>query len=475
MSIQVENGSTNAQLTITNGAANIKDVTPREAGFSALIAESDAGTVTGTRKLRELEASEDFRLRVGVDSILWQDAFHYSSVNARRYRIVNSGMTIIQAGGFLILNSNNSVTANQFVNLRTARTFPIFGSYSLYCQFDALVINSAASNVFGEVGLGYSTQGNVPTDGAFFRWGINGTLKGVVVNNNVAVETAEITLPPDNETHQYLIVVGDKSVHFWIDQVLVGTIELLVNVSGAGSVLIAEQPFMARMFVNGVPTAAKRIQIANLNISLGDANITRSWATTMAGMELGSYQSIPGAAATQTAQWANSAAPANATLSNTAAGYTTLGGQFSFAAVAGAETDYALFAFQIPVGSVAQPGKNLIIRNIRIDTFNTGAAVATTGHVLMWALGVGSTLANLATVDNGNTGVTSPVRIPLGVQSMPVGAAIGYRAETIDVNLDAAVYVPNGTFVHVILRMPIATATASQVIRGIVHINGFYE
>ena len=48
----------------------------------------------------------------------------------------------------------------------------------------------------------------------------------------------------------------------------------------------------------------------------------------------------------QAAQWANSAAPASAALSNTAAGYATLGGLFQFAAVAGAATDYALFGFQ---------------------------------------------------------------------------------------------------------------------------------
>lgn len=47
----------------------------------------------------------------------------------------------------------------------------------------------------------------------------------------------------------------------------------------------------------------------------------------------------------------NSTAPTSATLSNTAAGYTTLGGRFQFAAVAGAATDYALFGFQVPAGS----------------------------------------------------------------------------------------------------------------------------
>jgi hypothetical protein len=43
------------------------------------------------------------------------------------------------------------------------------------------------------------------------------------------------------------------------------------------------------------------------------------------------------------------------------------------------------------------------------------------------------------------------------------------------VNLDAPLYVAAGTFVHVILRMPVGTATASQIIRGLVMINGYFE
>jgi hypothetical protein len=43
------------------------------------------------------------------------------------------------------------------------------------------------------------------------------------------------------------------------------------------------------------------------------------------------------------------------------------------------------------------------------------------------------------------------------------------------VNLDAPLYVAAGTFAHVILRMPVATATASQIIRGLVMINGYFE
>lgn len=41
------------------------------------------------------------------------------------------------------------------------------------------------------------------------------------------------------------------------------------------------------------------------------------------------------------------------TISNTAAGYATPGGAFRRVAVAGAETDYALFAYLVPAGGAA--------------------------------------------------------------------------------------------------------------------------
>lgn len=125
--------------------------------------------------------------------------------------------------------------------------------------------------------------------------------------------------------------------------------------------------------------------------------------------------------------------------------------------------------------SAAGAGKNLVIRGVRIDTMNLGAAVATTATVLQWGLGVGSTAVSLATADSATAGTRAPRRLTLGVQSFAIGAAIGSVAAPVDVNLDAPLYVSAGTFVHVILKMPVGTATASQIIRGTVLINGFWE
>jgi hypothetical protein len=169
----------------------------------------------------------------------------------------------------------------------------------------------------------------------------------------------------------------------------------------------------------------------------------------------------------QTGTGSNSAAPATATLSNTAAGYTTLGGQWKFAAAGGAETDYALFAYQVPAN------QRLWVNGISISSFNTGAAVATTVSTLEWSLGLNSTAVSLATTDAAP--VFGPRRIALGAQSFPVGAAIGATATDVSRYFENALRIDAGRFFHVILKCPVGTATGSQIIRGDCTIDGYFE
>ena len=103
---------------------------------------------------------------------------------------------------------------------------------------------------------------------------------------------------------------------------------------------------------------------------------------------------------------ANSTGPVSATLSNTAAGYSKLGGLWAAASIAGAVDDYALFAYEVPAAS------RLFVTGINISpTIVTGAANATTATILQWALGVNSPAVSLATATTG------PDKISLGMQS----------------------------------------------------------
>jgi hypothetical protein len=128
--------------------------------------------------------------------------------------------------------------------------------------------------------------------------------------------------------------------------------------------------------------------------------------------------------------------------------------------VAGAETDYALFGFTVPTGV------KLIVTGIRIDTLNTGAAVATTATWLSWFAAADAPAVTLA---------TNTYRFPLGNQVFPIAAAIGAQAASITQSFNTPLVTHSGRFFHVGVKMPLGTATASQVIRGTVQIEGYFE
>ena len=180
------------------------------------------------------------------------------------------------------------------------------------------------------------------------------------------------------------------------------------------------------------------------------------WAGKLAG--------INGA---QTAQHANSTSPTSASLSNTAAGYTTLGGRWQFAAPGAAATDFALFAYQVPAGY------RLMIKSVCISSVNTGAAVATTATILDWSIAVNATAVSLATTDSDP--VWAPRRIPLGVQGFIVGAAIGANGNEIYRTFEQAIVCQPSRYVHVIVQVPVGTATGSQVMRGDVMFDAYFE
>ncbi len=118
-------------------------------------------------------------------------------------------------------------------------------------------------------------------------------------------------------------------------------------------------------------------------------------------------------------------------------------------------------------------GRNLVIRGVWIDIWNQVVAVATTPTVFQWYAAVGSTANSLATADAAATRM--PKRIYLGSQSLIVGSAVGAIATPINCNLDAPLVVEPGTYFHIILKMPIATATATESFRGNVGVNAYWE
>jgi hypothetical protein len=411
------------------------------------------------------------RIDTGRDTPLFNDRFVGSAVAAHnKWQQSLTTLAIGVGAGALSLNNSNVTSANSYATLTTVPKFRGFVDGALVVRSRARPVNLPATNALAELGLGNALTNATPTDGAFFRWTNSGGFECVV--NRGGVETsANMTAPAGNVYSVFVIRVWGTRAECVVETPSSGFTQRIVVTldSGAPSAFNESPGGMARVVIGASsPALAPRLDLGTFEVMKKVVDEGRSVNTTsaLAGQSV-AYVPTTGA---QAANHANSAAPASATLSNTAAGYTTLGGRWQFAAPAGAVTDFALFGFQVPTSY------RFVITGISISACNTGAAVATTATALEWSLGVGSTAVSLATTDaTGGSPTSAPRRIPLGKQQFPIGAAIENCTTDVVRAFASPITVESGRFVHLILAVPVGTATASQVIRGTATFDGYFE
>lgn len=415
----------------------------------------------------EIEVDDDGRISMDVNNLLFNDPVDGAAVDIRKWSASNLTMTQAQASGFITLNSGSSLAINLYSIITGVVNFDIMHESYVYFHSQVLTPNIPQINATMEFGLGTVATTAAPTDGAFFRWTTAGDFRCVINNAGTEVQSAALTAPTQNVVHHYEIKIQHGEADFFIDGVEVATL-----VPGSGTANItnsARIPTFYRVYTAGTsPAAAPVLKIAAVDVWRTVLNMNLPWNETRVKMGNGSYQ-FPISAFAQTANHANSTSPTSATLSNTAAGYTTLGGRWQFAAPAGAATDFALFGAQVPAGY------QLHITNFNMSSVNTGATVATTPTIIDWGVGLNSSAVSLATTDTATT--WAPRRIPLGIQGWIVGALAGASSGNQDINLNLRTpwVVDSARFFHVIIQVFIGTATASQVIRGDVFIGGYFD
>ena len=490
----ISTGAATAGKADVDANFNLNVVTPQteiQAGFVQMSSEVDAGTVIGTRTVRSVEVSHDFRVRVATDQPLFNLSFEGAVIATAHLQQTVLTMAAAQVNGFLSLNNTSLTTNATFNTVRTYRCFPLIGSYPTYCDMWIREANATATNTVSEYGFGYAATTATPTDGVFFRRLSGGTLQGVVnfagAENVVSISTVNVPARDGtgtydaSETNHYLITNHNDDVDFWINDVLVGKVSTPSNQGGPTS--SSQQPFFARVYNSGLASAGRRVEIGFLQIAGGDVVTNKPWAQQLAGSGGGSYQTQPGTAVAGTVirTAATNGWPASGT-AKTAGTWTatsapaeaSLGGRFLTPAMSGlvSESDYPVFAYLNPAGTNALPGKTLYVTGINIDSNAvTAAAVAPTS--LFWAAGVGSTAAATTTADSVTT--SSPKIVPLGIHSYLVTAAAGTPAESIIFDASSPLVVPPGTYFHVICR-PVTTVAANTLsVQGIVSINGFFE
>ncbi len=474
----------NLPLVLPNGTQQGGGIA--NAGFATLLAENDPGSVTGSRLVRQPEASQDYRLRVGIDTQLFWDSFNASAQNTSLWSYTFNTLTAAQPGaGTVNFSVVQGTTSSHGAFMRTFPYFPLEGTGPLALEVDwgPFTAPLVANEVWLQ-GVGLPSAATTPpTDGCWFSFTSAGLI-GVINFNNTPTQTGTLLVAGDytlGEIYHHVIVIGTRKVEFWRNNVLLGTLDM-PDANGQ-PFLGGSLPAFMMKYNTGAVSNTNTMRVANVSVSLMDLQTVKPWAQQMASMGLMAYQGQNGGTMGTTALLPNATAATTVTggaLSQTVAIATGLGGQAGIQAAA-AGVDGCVTAFQVPTGGINQTPRNLIITGMRIDSVVIGAAVATTASILQWSLvfgATGATIPSLAQAESASFATATAKawrRVALGLQSWVVAAAIGTPAEALNVAFPSPIVVQPGQWVAAVAKFIVGTATASEVFWCTVTFSAHYE
>lgn len=494
MSVIIKGGDSSDLATVTSDK-NLKVTTPlvttlagadtsSQVGAVRNFSENDPGTATGSPLLLSPETSNDYRLRVGLDTVVFSDTFNATTQNTSNWKCTFTTMTLTQAAGFLNINAaGTSTVANNSAFMQTFRHFPLIGTSPLSIDMSMQITTAPTANEVMLFGLGVAVAAATPVDGAWFELTSAG-LKGCIRYNSGTVTNVYLKdvgdIAADTVSH-YVMVVAEKDVNFWVDDVLLGTIAVPVA-QGQPFITSALPVFLQKYNANTVGNTPNTIiKFGDITVSLMDINANLTWANQMASYGFGLQGQNGGTMGSSQVQWANTALPTAAAATNTTAALGAfLGGIFLMNAPATSATDVIIASWLNPVGGVNQTPRTIKLRGIKIDCVNSVVAVATTGTTFAVALAWGGTQLSLGTVtaDTGSfvTATAKARRIqPLGVISFPVAAAVGAQATPIQFDFEAPIVINPGEYVQVIAKILVGTATATEVFQWVISPNLYHE
>lgn len=420
---------------------------------------------------RIIRVGSNGEVRDGAAAPLFFDSIEGTLVDTNKWIQSLTTMTVTQAvASGTLFNAGLSVATTVGALHTTQSRFPFIGRSGLLYKARVLTTVHSANNLI-ELGFGAPATATTASigDGACWRKDGSGQWVPVITLNG---GTDILGTPISDTTFRAAIAVTDYAAFevfledcrarfriFRSDGTVVN--EQVLNFQAAVGVFgVTRLQAFERIYNAGAVATAVQMRVAHTSVWYTDS--VAPTAEQLAVWNCNGSLTSPNAY-TQLANFANNSAPTSIALSNTAPGYTTLGGLWQFGTVAGAESDYALFGFQAPTPYA------LTVTRVQIDAINLGAAVATTVSLVQWGLGFNSSAASLATA-----APYAPMKKGIGFHSFPVGASIGAIGGP-TVVWQGREKVQPGRFFHVIVRLPVGTATAAQLLRGTVSVEGFFE
>lgn len=487
--------ASNMNVTVVGPGSNATPITPlttgelvtqpsrNNPGYVEILCERDSGSVTGSAEYRQIDATNDYQMRVGIDVVIDNLVANATAQNTARLRSYATTMALAFTNTGIVTNNAGITTLNTGVRLSSNRQFNTYGASEVWAEFQAAFTAWNTTNTTIDIGIFQADTSTpyAPTDGVYFRVTSTG-IYGVVNSNGtetvvgpflVGVGGAAWT-PVINNMHKFAIGFTQRDVEFWIDDVLyneVDTFSLTGQPFTSGSL-----PFSIRHAIGGTAAgAAQKLKLADYTVSMSGFETSKPWAHQLVAAGMTAHQGQDGGTMGSTTGIGNSSAiPTTAAGSNTAANLAGFGGLGQMTAAASAATDFIATDYTNPAGGVGQTARQLYITGCTISAINTGAAVATTPTTLFWSLAFGHTATSLATGEAAAT--KAPRIVPLGFMSAPVGAAVGavYNSP-ITVQFNSPIPVAPGEHIASVVRQLIGTATASQTIVYSVGFDGYYE
>jgi hypothetical protein len=407
--------------------------------------------------------------RVGFDQVLFRDTMEGSTINIATNWISSTGtFTQAQASTTGInFNSGNSTASGAYSILTTQKQFMKNELMPISCKVRARYVPQ--TNAVMEMGFCQPSGTTAQlTNGAVWRVTSSGSLVPVLIYNGSDVvqgSDASSQLSSSNY-YTYIITVDDELVRFTILNAFTGAIineqTLQIPVSQPKMWGVTHLPFAARLYTTSSCSSVPSLFISDVAVLSYDVVTNKLWQHQLicaygAGAE---WNPTKPSITTSNANYVYNAGPASASLNTSTPSYTTMGGQWQFAAYSGSENNYPLFGYTVPAPYT------FILTGIRISTINTGAAVASTPTTLSWSI-----IPNMPT---GALGAQTPV-IPVGIQSFIVGAAVGAAAPDIDITFDAPIKTEGGKVLIIGMKQFLGTATSNQIVRGTVQLRGYFE
>lgn len=480
------NVNANYELTV----ALHDGTTPSRVGAVRAFSEVDTGTETGTPLLRSGEVSQDYRQRVGQDTILFHYEFNATSQNTGIWRHAFTTMTMTQSAGFLNVNAaGTSTVSGNYAYLMTWRTFPLIGTAPIAVEFIGQFSLTPTANEVYQAGLGTATGAAEPVDGCWFEFTSAG-LSGCTRYNSGATTKVTLvadpsTLPTNSNSH-YVIVIGQRSVEFWIDDVLYGEIETPAA-QGQPFISSALPLFTQKYNANTVGASPNMVvRIGSVTVTMMDMAAHKPWAHQMAGIGLAG-QGLDGGTMGANTFFTNSAYPTTALPVNTALTSnlpTGLTGGRGLATLWNlAATDMILTQAQNPTGGVNQTGRVMYITGVSISACSYSAAwtaPAAGQHLIQFGIYHGGSAVSLAQTESTSfaTGTAKAHRRRfLGMMGWASGTApIGTPADhRIRETFETPIVVNPGEYVGLFAQMINGAATASGGLMFTYNFDHYFE